>query len=34
MGLMGLGGMVAVIGGVMFLVVVLAALLRGRQVPR
>jgi hypothetical protein len=34
MGLMGLGGMVAVIGGVMFLVVVLAALRRGRQVPR
>jgi len=31
---MGLGGMVAVIGGVMFLVVVLAALLRGREVPR
>ena len=34
MGLMGLGGMIAVIGGVMFLVVVLAALRRGGPVPR
>jgi hypothetical protein len=29
MGLMGLGGLIAVIGGLMFLVIVLRALMRG-----